>query len=195
MRGVSDGVVGETSDGDPVLVYDLLYESQRRYSVEYLNTAADASTGNINSVVGDWDNKAREVAMVSGTMNAIGSDMILDDRDAKIGRMNDVARYAYHGVGGAVTPLPVFGDAAQRIVDALTYEWSKDVSAEHEDAARGKISEETAKGITGTYKVIDEWGETRDAKGTIALEHAKGEARISYIGGRTEAYDALRTLK
>ncbi|WP_206324452.1 MULTISPECIES: hypothetical protein [unclassified Streptomyces] len=195
MRGVSDGVLGETSDGDPVRVFDLLYEAQRGYAAEYLSTAADASTGNIKSVVGDWDNKARDVAMVSGAMNAIGSDMILDDRDTKIGRMNDVARYAYHGIGGALTPLPVFGDAAQRIVDAITYEWSKDVAAEHEDAARGKVSEEAAKGITGTYKLIDEWGESRDAKGTVALEHAKGESRQSYIGGRSEAYDALRTLK
>ncbi|MFJ3931398.1 hypothetical protein [Streptomyces sp. NPDC090029] len=195
MRGVSDGVVGETPDGTPVRVFDVLYEAQRGYAAEYLSSAADASSGNIDSVVGDWDNKARDIAMVSGTMNAIGSDMILDDRDAKIGKMNDVARYAYHGIGGVLTPLPIFGDAAQRIVDAVTYEWSKDVAAEHEDAARGQVSQDAARGITGTYKIIDEWGDSRGVKDTAALEHAKGESRQSYTGGRSEAYDALRTLK
>ena len=36
------------------------------------------------------------------------------------------AKWAYHGIGGAANFIPVVGDAAQRGVDALTYQWQLD---------------------------------------------------------------------
>ena len=89
----------------------------------------------------------------------------------------------------------MFGDVAQRTVDAATYEWSKDVITEKENVARADVSRETAGGIAGTNNLIDGWADTRDAKGPDAAENAKGEAKQSYITGREEAYSALRTRK
>ncbi|MGW3385951.1 hypothetical protein [Streptomyces cinereoruber] len=195
MRGVSDGAYGTTPDGEPVLVYDMLYENQKLYSAEYLDTARDAQGGQQSNVVGDWDNKARHVGEVYGAMTAIGSDMILDDRDTKIGNLNDSMRYTYHGVGGLFTQIPVVGDPVQRMVDAATYEYSKDVSAAAEDVARSKDSTSTSTGVGGTNALMDAWGTTHDIKGTEAHEHAKGEAKQSFITGREDAYSALRTRK
>ncbi|WP_338495575.1 DUF6571 family protein [Streptomyces sp. SJL17-4] len=195
MRGVSDAAYGTTPGGEPVLVYDLLYENQKLYSAEYLATARDAEAGQQNNVVGDWDNKARNVGEVYGAMTAIGSDMILDDRDTKIGNLNDAMRYTYHGVGGLFTQIPVVGDPIQRMVDAATYEYSKDVSAAAEDVARSKDSTATSAGIGGTNALMDAWGGTRGVQGSEAHEHAKGEAQQSFITGREDAYSALRTRK
>ncbi|MFI8437724.1 hypothetical protein ACIGJO_29060 [Streptomyces sp. NPDC079020] len=195
MRGVSDAAYGQTADGEPVLVYDLLYENEKRYAAEYLLTAKDAPPEQVGNVVGDWDNKARHVGEVYGAMNAIGSDMTLDDRDTKIGNLNDEMRYTYHGVGGLFTQIPVVGDPIQRMVDAATYEYSKDVAAEAEDAARAKESTNTSAGIAGTNKLLDAWGNERGVAGSEAHDHAKGEAKQSYITGREDAYSALRTRK
>ncbi|MFH9857323.1 hypothetical protein ACH4NV_31295 [Streptomyces althioticus] len=195
MRGVSDAAYGTTPDGEPVLVYDLLYENQKLYSADYLDTARDAPSEQQHNVVGDWDNKARHVGEVYGSMTAIGSDMILDDRDTKIGNLNDTMRYTYHGVGGLFTQIPVVGDPVQRMIDAATYEYSKDVTAAAEDVARSEDSTETSAGVGGTNALLDAWGTTHDIKGTEAHEHAKGEAKQSFITGREDAYSALRTRK
>ncbi|MCX5522482.1 hypothetical protein OG342_06330 [Streptomyces bobili] len=195
MRGVSDAAYGTTADGEPVLVYDLLYENQKLYSAEYLDTSRDAPADQQSNVVGDWDNKARHVGEVYGSMTAIGSDMILDDRDTKIGTLNDEMRYTYHGVGGLFTQIPVVGDPIQRMVDAATYEYSKDVAAEAEDVARSQDSTATSAGIGGTNALLDAWGSEHGIGGSEAHEHAKGEAKQSFITGREDAYSALRTRK
>ncbi|WMX44759.1 hypothetical protein RGF97_07690 [Streptomyces roseicoloratus] len=195
MRGVSDAAYETTSDGKPVLVYELLYENEKRYSAEYLATARDASAEERGNVVGDWDNKARHVGEVYGAMTAIGSDMTLDDRDTKIGNLNDAMRYTYHGVGGLFTQIPVVGDPVQRMIDAATYEYSKDVSAAAEDVARDKDSRTTSTGVGGTNAMIDGWGTAQGIRHTEAHEHAKGEAKQSFITGREDAYSALRTRK
>ncbi|MER5773770.1 hypothetical protein ABT144_05665 [Streptomyces sp. NPDC002039] len=81
MRGVADGEVGTGPTGQPITAYDVMYESERRYSADYLTHAKPAGPGEAGNVVGDWDNRARHVGEVFGAMNAIGSDVTLDDRD------------------------------------------------------------------------------------------------------------------
>ncbi|MFZ4274856.1 hypothetical protein ACOZFM_19335 [Streptomyces arboris] len=195
MRGVSDGVAGENEKGEPIRVFDTLYESQRGYAAEYLDTGRQVPPSALTENVTSWDNRARHVGEALGGMNAIGTDMILDNRDAEVGKINDQARYAYHGAGSLVNMIPQVGDVAQRAVDAATYEWSKDVITEKENVARADVSRETAGGIAGTNNLIDGWADTREAKGSDAAENAKGEAKQSYITGREEAYSALRTRK
>jgi hypothetical protein len=43
------------------------------------------------------------------------------------------AKWLYHGFGGAVNFIPVVGDAAQRGVDALAYQWQLDEQARIDD--------------------------------------------------------------
>ncbi|TLQ43349.1 hypothetical protein [Streptomyces marianii] len=193
MRGVSDGVLGKTPDGDPILVFDALYEAEKRIAAEHLASARDAPEHQVNNVVGDWNTKSREVASVMGTMTGIGSDMTLDVRDAQVGKINDDARYSYHVVGGVFNTIPVVGDAAQRMVDAVTYEWSKDVIAEKNDIARAKDSSDSASGLTGTNMLLQGWAEQRGVENSEAFKNARGEADQSYKSGREDAYTALRT--
>ncbi|MFB7053499.1 hypothetical protein ACFCXT_10295 [Streptomyces vinaceus] len=170
-------------------------KSERRYSADYLTHTKPAGPGETGNVVGDWDNRARHVDEVFGAMNAIGSDVTLDDRDTKIGNMNDAARYGYHGFGGLITQFPITGDPAQRMIDAATYEWSKDVAAEHEAVALKQESKATSAGIGATNSLIDSFATQQHAENTVAHNHAKGEAQQSYITGREDAYSALRTRK
>ncbi|WMX44752.1 hypothetical protein RGF97_07655 [Streptomyces roseicoloratus] len=101
---------------------------------------------------------------VTGAMNSIGSDgsdVILDERNGKVAAADDMARYAHHGIGAPITGLPVFGDTAQRLVHAATYEWSKDVISAASAAAREKDSDHYSAGLDGTYSLIDAWATDR----------------------------------
>lgn len=184
MGGVADGEAGTGPGGDPITAYDVMYESERRYSADYLTHAKPAGPGETCNVVGDWDNRARHVGEVLGAMNAIGSDI-----------MNDAARYGYHGLGGLITQFPIIGDPAQRLIDAATYEWSKDVAAEHEAVALKQESKATSAGTGATNSLIDSFATRQHAESTVAHNHAKGEAQQSCITGREDAYSALRTRK
>lgn len=131
-------------------------------------------------------------------MNSIGSDVILDQRDDKIDQTNDQARYAYHALGAPVTGLPVLGDTTQRLIDAATYEWSKDVISAADSAATEKNSEHYNSGVGGTYSLIDAWAVERgvdveDPKNVKndpnwdAWQAMRKEAKQSYSGARGDA--------
>ncbi|MEV5581587.1 hypothetical protein AB0L39_23870 [Streptomyces parvus] len=196
MRGVSDGVAGEDAEGNPIRVFDTLYESQRLHSVDYLDAANHVSPSRLSENVTSWDVRSRDVGEVFGGMNAVGTDMILDVRDAEIGKINDQARYGYHGLGAVVNMIPQVGDIAQRAVDAAAYEWSTSVMAEAEKDALSNVSVVTAEGIASTNGLIRDWAATRDAPDdSPAVRNAMQEAKQSYAGGREEGYSALRTRK
>ncbi|MEK8144646.1 hypothetical protein NKH18_32200 [Streptomyces sp. M10(2022)] len=99
VRGVSDGVIGTDSDGDPVRVFDALYEGQRLYAAEYLDAGRHVPQSSLVENVADWDVRSRHVGEAFGGMNAIGTDLVLDVRDAEVGKINDQARYGYHVLG------------------------------------------------------------------------------------------------
>ncbi|MEB3958869.1 hypothetical protein OKJ48_01135 [Streptomyces kunmingensis] len=184
MRGVS-------SDDQ---TYALLQDTQRQYALDQM-TQAPESGGNGNDA---WKNPARDLGAVTGAMNSIGSDVILDERDGKISAANDMARYAYHGAGAPITGLPVVGDTAQRLVDAATYEWSKDVTDAASSQAKEQNSEHYSSGINGTYDMIDQWAADRgvdiddenNAKhdpNWDAWQAMRDEAKQSYGSSRGDA--------
>ncbi|WP_405686492.1 hypothetical protein [Streptomyces sp. NBC_00057] len=184
MRGV-------TEEADTA---DLLYTTQRNYAMEQLaNAPAQGGEGQLR-----WINPASDLGQVMGAMNSIGSDVILDQRDGKIAEVNDQARYAYHAIGAPITGLPVLGDTAQRLVDAATYEWSKDVADAANSAAVEKNSDHYSAGVNGTYSLIDAWAKDRgvdvnDHKNEKndpnwdAWQAMRDEAKQSYSGSRGDA--------
>lgn len=147
MRGVS-------SDDQ---TYALLQDTQRLYAMDQMFNAPQQSGEGFES----WKNPASDLGAVTGAMNSIGSDVILDERDGKIDAANDMARYGYHLGGAPITGLPVVGDTAQRLVDAAAYEWSKDVISAAESAGQEKNSEHYTSGVSGTYALIDAWAQDR----------------------------------
>ncbi|MFG2118983.1 hypothetical protein [Streptomyces sp. NPDC048710] len=79
LRGASD------SDRN----FALLYEAERAQAAQDLANAPDSPGRGTEN----WDIRARDAGMGIGTFNAIGSDVILDDRDARKGWADDVAKY------------------------------------------------------------------------------------------------------
>ncbi|MEW2493265.1 hypothetical protein AB0942_06865 [Streptomyces nodosus] len=186
---------GASSDNQ---TYALLQDTQRLYALDQLGQAPESGGSSNDS----WKNPARDLGAVTGAMNSIGSDVIFDERDGKISAANDMARYAYHGLGAPITGLPVLGDTAQRLVDAATYEWSKDVIAAAESKAQEHNSDHYAAGVTGTYNMIDAWAVDRGVD--INDEHnskhdpnwdawqaMKDEAKQSYSASRGDAASYL----
>ncbi|WP_343245182.1 DUF6571 family protein [Streptomyces sp. SID14478] len=137
--------------------YALLQDTQRQYAMDQM-TRAPESAGSGNDA---WKNPARDLGAVTGAMNSIGSDVILDERDGRISAANDMAKYAYHGAGAPVTGLPVLGDTAQRLIDAGTYEWAKDVADAAGSQAQEQNSDHYSSGINSTYDMIDQWAADR----------------------------------
>lgn len=67
------------------------------------------------------------------------------------------AKWLYHGFGGAVNFIPVVGDAAQRGVDALAYQWQLDEQARiNEEITRQNGSTFTAR-ENQLQALADEW--------------------------------------
>ena len=50
------------------------------------------------------------------TVNAIGGDIHLSERDAKLSEAGDMRVYGYHVIGGAITGIPVVGDNEDDVV-------------------------------------------------------------------------------
>lgn len=195
MRGISDGVAGTTPDGDPIRVFDVLYEAQQGQAAEHLTGARSVPADKANDVVADWNIRARNVGEAMGAMTGIGSDMVLDNRDNKVGKINDDARYAYHVGGGILNFIPGVGDAAQRTVDAITYEWSKDVTTEADLVARKEDSKNSTQGKEGTRAILDSWAMQQGIDKTDGFKNSRDESEGSYKDGREEAFTALRTRK
>ncbi|MEU8583531.1 hypothetical protein [Streptomyces abikoensis] len=183
LRGVSD------EDA----TFATLYHAERAHSAGII--ADGTHQGDPSNAIGDWSHRASRVGKVSGVYNSIGADIILDRRDKDVGWVNDTARYTYHGVGVPLTMIPIVGDEAQRALDAVTYEWSKDVITEKENRARADSSQNYAASLGGTYELIDKWAGGRQAAGSTAVGIMKDEAEQSYTAGRDAGYTALRTPK
>ncbi|MFE7137547.1 hypothetical protein ACFVAG_07345 [Streptomyces sp. NPDC057644] len=174
--------------------YALLQDTQRFYAMDQLSQAPKESGEGYET----WKNPASELGAVTGAMNSIGSDVILDERDGKVDAANDMARYGYHLGGAPITGLPVFGDTAQRLVDLAAYEWSKDVISAAESAGQEKNSEHYTSGVDGTYVLIDAWAQDRgvdihDEENTAkdpnwdAWQAMRREAKQSYSSSRGDA--------
>ncbi|MFH8582674.1 hypothetical protein ACH4EF_42940, partial [Streptomyces zaomyceticus] len=167
----------------------LLYEAERAQAAQDLANAPDSP----GRGTGNWDIRARDAGMGIGTFNAIGSDVILDDRDARKGWADDVAMYTYHAGGAPITLIPGVGDAAQRVLDSATYEWSKDVKAEADQVAKVGVSDDLGAKSQGTHDLINQWaaGRGRDYKTDPIVINMRDEASQSYITSRTAAFSAL----
>ncbi|QUW78222.1 hypothetical protein SMIR_02910 [Streptomyces mirabilis] len=146
LRGVSDNPQN----------FAHLYDAERAQAAHTL-AGADATYSNNK----DWENRVADVGMGAGVFNAIGADVILDDRDARKAWADDVARYSYHAIGAPLTIIPGVGDTAQRMVDGATYEWSKDVKAEADQVANIGVAKAMGAKSQGALDLVQQWETTR----------------------------------
>ncbi|WP_369376930.1 hypothetical protein [Streptomyces sp. cg36] len=182
---------GASSDSQ---TFSLLYDTQQQYAMDQLANAPHTGGEGYER----WKNPASEMGSVMGAMNSIGSDVIFDERSGKIQAANDMAKYAYHFAGAPVTGLPYLGDTTQRLIDAATYEWSKDVIATAQAKAQEMNTHQYSSGITGTYSYIDCWARdhhvdvndetnTKGDPNWDAWQAMRREAKQSYTSSRADA--------
>ncbi|MET9293602.1 hypothetical protein [Streptomyces sp. NPDC003077] len=180
LRGVSD-------DSEN---YAHIYEAERFYAAEQMGKSP-ATPGGAHS---DWETPARDAGSVLGAYNAIGADVIYDERDTKKQWADDTAKYVYHGAGIPLTAVPVVGDTAQRLLDQGTYDWSKDVKATADANAGGEAASKNAAGVDGTHQLIDRWAAVRGQDSeSNTIRQIKQESEQSYITGRVGAMAVLRS--
>lgn len=174
LRGVSDNPQNFAN----------LYDAERAQAAAAL-AGADATYSDNK----DWENRVADVGMGSGVFNAIGADVILDDRDARKAWADDVARYSYHAAGAPLTIIPNIGDAAQRMVDAATYEWSKDVKAEADQVANVKVAADMGAKSQGALDLVQQWEKTRGMDYTTDSRaiYLQDQMNLHYGSARNQA--------
>ncbi|MEU4346749.1 hypothetical protein [Streptomyces sp. NPDC023838] len=174
LRGVSDNPQNFAN----------LYDAERAQAAQAL-VGADKTYSNNK----DWENRVADVGMGSGVFNAIGVDVVLDTRDTRKGWIDDVARYAYHGVGAPLTIIPGVGDVAQRTVDAATYEWSKDVKAEADQVANVGVAKEMSVKAQGSHDLINQWaaGRGMDYGKDPVVNYLQDYMNLHYSTARNQA--------
>ncbi|MFF2192744.1 hypothetical protein [Streptomyces sp. NPDC058157] len=75
------------------------------------------------------------------------------------------AKWLYHGFGGAANFIPVVGDAAQRGVDALAYQWQLDEQARINAEAVRQSGEAFSVRRYQLQALADEWAKVNPASG------------------------------
>ncbi|MGY3055908.1 hypothetical protein ACVWZD_000144 [Streptomyces sp. TE3672] len=174
LRGVSDNPQNFAN----------LYDAERAQAAAAL-AGADATYSDNK----DWENRVADVGMGSGVFNAIGADVILDDRDARKAWADDVARYSYHAGGAPLTIIPNIGDVAQRMVDGATYEWSKDVKAEADQVANVKVAADMGAKSQGALDLVQQWEKTRGMDYTTDSRaiYLQDQMNLHYGSARNQA--------
>lgn len=96
------------------------------------------------------------------------------------------AKWLYHGFGGAVNFIPVVGDAAQRGVDALAYQWQLDEQARIEKG----IQEQNGKTFDFRENQLralsQEWAKANPGGGNNAYT-LENEINLSALNGNSRA--------
>ncbi|MFF1498795.1 hypothetical protein ACFVZR_02680 [Streptomyces sp. NPDC058316] len=169
--------------------FAMLYEAERFQAAEGLGNAPDSPGHGTEN----WDVPARRTATGLGALNAIGADIILDDRDNRKAWADDVARYTYHLGGAPLTMIPGVGDTAQRVLDAATYEWSKDIKAEADQIAKAETTKDLMAKNMASHDLINQWadGRGKDYVHDKAVQNMRDEASQTYITARTTALSVL----
>ncbi|MFJ9050477.1 hypothetical protein ACIRPO_12190 [Streptomyces bacillaris] len=177
MRGVSES--------DDPSNFELIYHAQRGYiSQEMMVQDFPDSLSVIN--------ESRKVGEVFGALDAVGGDVKMDVHDDKISDATDKRFYGYHLGGGAITGIPVVGDAAQRLVDVSLNDWLSGVQAEEGALAKEELSRGNDLAQDNLDRYFETWGEERKVNKSLSVS-AGAEARQSYVAGREIAYEALRS--
>ncbi|WP_171167629.1 hypothetical protein [Streptomyces sp. I05A-00742] len=167
--------------------FAMLYKAERAQAAQDLSQTP-AERGSVT-----WANHAHSAGAGIGTFNAIGTDIILDDRDARKTWADDVGKYAYHGAGTPITPFPVIGDAAQRIVDTATYEWANDIKSQADEAAQERSINDLKAKSGDTHHLIERWAKGRNVSATDPyFINMKDEATQQYVAARTLAFAELK---
>ncbi|MFE3885099.1 DUF6571 family protein [Streptomyces lydicus] len=183
MRGASE---------DPE-AYHVLQEAQTAHVAQQLaDLSPSAQEADVKGVMGN-------AAKVTGAIDAIQGDVILDRRDDGVSDHKWwIGKAGYHTGAGIVTKFPVVGDIAVRLTDVGATAWQQHMDAAVQAAGAGEIDENTVggefgrSGQAGVNRMVAEWyGMRNDDPDSPHVDFAQNEMRGVYEDGRTDAQDVL----
>ncbi|MFE1380091.1 hypothetical protein ACFW6S_14240 [Streptomyces sp. NPDC058740] len=96
------------------------------------------------------------------------------------------AKWLYHGFGGAVNFIPVVGDAAQRGVDALAYQWQLDEQARIEKGIQEQNGKTFEFRENQLRALSQEWAKANPGGGNNAYT-LENEINLSALNGNSRA--------
>ncbi|GGV11071.1 hypothetical protein GCM10010495_25450 [Kitasatospora herbaricolor] len=172
MRGVSD---------DPE-AYAALYEAEKAKSAQVIgDLPADAGRPD-HDRTGPTDRSGSAL----GTLDAIRSDILLDERDDKKEWADKTGELVSSGGGLATGYIPVVGDVAGSLVDLGVSNWSDGVKEEAVDKANSEASSSHDANLNQGTQMVIGWAEHNglDPKSELA-----NEVNTSLRDGHNRGYD------
>ncbi|MEV7299849.1 hypothetical protein [Streptomyces clavifer] len=171
--------------------FSLLYETERAYVADELARTEPYNGDKTHGVSADWDHCGSQIGGAMGVLNGIGADVYDDKEKDKAEWAEDTAAYSAAGANGLIGEIPVLGTVGGSIIDAVAYDWTKDVVDAAEAQGKEDASDNFAVGMDGTNKIIDKWGEDNGISGSGAFDSAKDSARDGHDAGRNAALTHL----
>ncbi|MFE2943533.1 hypothetical protein ACFXKG_31445 [Streptomyces sp. NPDC059255] len=177
MRGIADDAPA----------FSLLYETERAYGADQLAQAPDFKPESNHDSSADWNVRGKEIGMAMGALNGIGADVYKDKMDDRVEWAEDTATYSSIGANGLIGEIPILSTVGGGLIDSLAYDWTKDVTSAAEDEGKNNSSDNFAKGVDGTNKLFEEWGESNGITEDNSYKTARGDANTGHSDGRAAA--------
>ncbi|KOG50580.1 DUF6571 family protein [Streptomyces decoyicus] len=182
MRGVSE---------DPA-AYHVIQSAETVHVAQQLADIAPSASA--DEIKGVMSNSAKAM----GAIDAVQGDVILDDRDGKLGAHKwAIGKAGYHTTAGIVTKFPVVGDIAVRLTDAGATAWQEHMDSvtkarAAEDIEENVLGEVDKGGQAGVNAMVAKWYEThgRDSDAPD-VDFAQNDMQGFYQNGRNNTQVAL----
>ncbi|MFI9330039.1 DUF6571 family protein [Kitasatospora sp. NPDC052868] len=178
MRGVSEDPEG----------YAALYEAEKAKSAQVVaGLPADPSRPDHDRV-----GPADRAGSALGTLDAIRSDVLLDERDDKKEWADKTGKLITGGTGLATGYIPEVGDLAGSLAEMGVDQWTDDVKKEAADKANNEASTAHDSNLDQGTQMVIGWADQNhvDTKGELANEVNRG-LRDGHSRGYSEAMIAL----
>jgi len=176
MRGISE---------DPE-AYGTMHKAETAYIAKQMEDEGGNTADSVRDPV-------RKGGSALGAYDAVREDVIYDKRDSANAQEDWKAKTIYHVAGTPVTMVPGIGDAAQRILDAWTYDVSNEEKGYNNDAAAAEVADRSLKSQREMQFLVDEWANGPGMPGMDdpSVNDLQFDMRNDHTTGEKLANDAI----
>lgn len=176
MRGIAE---------DPE-AYGTMHKAETAYIAKQLEDTGGDTADSIRD-------PARKGGSALGAYDAVREDVIYDKRDNANAQEDWKAKTIYHIAGTPVTAVPGIGDAAQRMLDAWTYDISNQEKGYNNDAAAAEVADRSLTSQQEMRDLMKEWaeGEGKPGKDHWTVNDLQADMRNDHTTGEKLANDAI----
>ncbi|MFH0522027.1 hypothetical protein ACHBTE_33275 [Streptomyces sp. M41] len=176
MRGISE---------DPE-AYGTMHKAETAYIAKQMEDNGGNTADSVREPV-------RKGGSALGAYDAVREDVIYDKRDSANAQEDWKAKTIYHVGGTPVTMVPGIGDAAQRMLDAWTYDISNQEKGYNNDAAAAEVADRSLKSQREMQFLVDEWANGPGMPGMDdpSVNDLQFDMRNDHTTGEKLANDAI----